>query len=122
METSWPLIEKPQSSVRFVRSQNARRSEQTRYIQNKRHCRESGFVLVRILPVRAPRSKGRLSQTRFTFLGPLWADSGHRGKPFGAIMVQNRVLHRRKSAFEPNPDIAFAPSAARHNRANTGFF
>jgi hypothetical protein len=40
------LIEKPQSSVRFVRSQNARRSEQTRYIQNKRHCRESGFVLV----------------------------------------------------------------------------
>jgi hypothetical protein len=34
-------------------------------------------------------------------VGLLWADSGHRFNLSGAMMAQNPMLHRRKSAWSP---------------------
>ena len=49
-------------------------------------------------------------------MGPLWADNGHRGNASGALMAQNGVLHRRKSAWSPYlPELQLQHFASAEN-------
>ena len=54
------------------------------------------------------------------FISPLWVNSSYRRKPSGAMMVQNRVLHRRKSALSLNCELLRGAWIA--SRAGTEIF